>query len=195
VDLRLAGSHELIVLEAGLVDTQRAQLAQPELAQDGMTTPQPLEVIPDIARPEAHDRTIVPRPRRHIKAGKLDGLWLRAARWESGRIPHACDVREPQEVPRRIKCGALLSRLRANDKLHVAAEDLQARDELIDRLLLVRLIQEAIVQYQELSSGIRPGLLRRFPYAVYFSVEGDVVVILAVLHASRDPAEWQRRRG
>ena len=37
-------------------------------------------------------------------------------------------------------------------------------------------------------------LLRRFPYAVYFAVEPDVVVILAVLHVSRDPAEWQRRR-
>jgi hypothetical protein len=27
-----------------------------------MTTAQPLEVIPDIGRPEAHDPTIVPRP-------------------------------------------------------------------------------------------------------------------------------------
>jgi plasmid stabilization system protein ParE len=44
------------------------------------------------------------------------------------------------------------------------------------------------------SSGIRRALLRRFPYAVYFAVERDVVVILAVLHVSRDPAEWQRRR-
>jgi hypothetical protein len=72
VGLRLAGSHELIVLEAGLVDTQRAQLPQSEVAQDGMTTSQPLEVIPDIGWPEAHDPTIVPRPRRHIKAGEHD---------------------------------------------------------------------------------------------------------------------------
>ena len=49
--------------------------------------------------------------------------------------------------------------------------------------------------YQALRSGIRRGLLRRFPYAVYFAVEGDVVVVLAVLHVARDPAEWQRRRG
>ena len=28
-----------------------------------------------------------------------------------------------------------------------------------------------------------------------FFIEGDVVVVIAVLHASRDPAEWQRRRG
>jgi toxin ParE1/3/4 len=49
-------------------------------------------------------------------------------------------------------------------------------------------------KYQDLESGIRRALLRRFPYAVYFAVERDVVVILAVLHVSRDPAEWQRRR-
>ena len=48
--------------------------------------------------------------------------------------------------------------------------------------------------YQELRSGIRRGLVKHFPYAVYFFVEVDVVVVLAVLHASRDPAEWQRRR-
>ena len=51
------------------------------------------------------------------------------------------------------------------------------------------------LKYQELRGGIRRALLRRFPYAVYFVIEGDVVVVVAVLHASRDPAEWQRLRG
>ena len=47
--------------------------------------------------------------------------------------------------------------------------------------------------YQELRSGIRRVLTRRFPYAVYFSVEGETIVIVAVLSTARDPAEWQRR--
>lgn len=51
------------------------------------------------------------------------------------------------------------------------------------------------LKYQELRGGIRRALLRRFPYAVYFAIEGDIVVVVGVLHASRDPAEWQRRRG
>jgi toxin ParE1/3/4 len=51
------------------------------------------------------------------------------------------------------------------------------------------------LQYQDLRSGVRRALLQRFPYAVYFAVEGDFVVVLAILHASRDPAEWQRRGG
>ena len=56
-------------------------------------------------------------------------------------------------------------------------------------------VADGPLQYQHLRSGIRRALVRRFPYAVYFAVEQAVVVVLAVLHASRDPAEWQRRRG
>jgi plasmid stabilization system protein ParE len=47
--------------------------------------------------------------------------------------------------------------------------------------------------YQDLRSGIRRALTRRFPYCIYFSVEADAIVVLAVLHSARDPEEWQRR--
>jgi toxin ParE1/3/4 len=56
-------------------------------------------------------------------------------------------------------------------------------------------IADGPLKYQELRGAIRRALLRRFPYAVYFAMEGEIVVVVAVLHASRDPAEWQRRRG
>lgn len=55
-------------------------------------------------------------------------------------------------------------------------------------------IAEGPLKHQELRSGIRRALVRRFPHAVYFAIEGDMIVVLAVLHVSRDPAEWQRRR-
>ncbi len=55
-------------------------------------------------------------------------------------------------------------------------------------------VADGPLKYQELRGGIRRALLRRFPYAVYFAIEADIVVIVAVLHASRDPAEWQRRK-
>lgn len=51
------------------------------------------------------------------------------------------------------------------------------------------------LKYQALRSGIRRALLRRFPYAVYFAIEDDAVIVATVLHANRDPAEWQRGRG
>ena len=51
-------------------------------------------------------------------------------------------------------------------------------------------IVEGPLKYQHLRSGIRRALPRRFPYAGYFAVEQSKIVVLAVLHASRDPAEW-----
>lgn len=56
-------------------------------------------------------------------------------------------------------------------------------------------IGDGPLKYEELRGGIRHALLKRFPYAVYFAVEGDIIVVVAVLHASRDPTEWQRRGG
>lgn len=48
--------------------------------------------------------------------------------------------------------------------------------------------------YQVVAIGVRRARLRRFPYGVYYVVEGDVISVVAVMHLSRDPAEWQRRR-
>lgn len=48
-------------------------------------------------------------------------------------------------------------------------------------------------KYQELRSGIRRALTRRFPYGIYFSVEDDLIVVIAVLDSARDPAQWQLR--
>ena len=50
-------------------------------------------------------------------------------------------------------------------------------------------IADGPLKYHEIRSGIRRALLRRFPYSVYFVVEEDAIVVLAVLHAHRDPAE------
>jgi len=47
--------------------------------------------------------------------------------------------------------------------------------------------------YQNLRSGIRRALTRRFPYAIYFSIEQESIIVVAVLSTARDPAEWQRR--
>lgn len=68
--------------------------------------------------------------------------------------------------------------------------------EFLDELRTTyRRIAAGPLRYQELRGGIRHALLRRFPYIVYFAVDGDIIIVVAVLHASRDPAEWQRRRG
>ena len=40
---------------------------------------------------------------------------------------------------------------------------------------------------------LRRCLLTRFPFAVYYASEEDVVVVRAVLHHRRDPRTWRRR--
>ncbi|MCE9555219.1 MAG: type II toxin-antitoxin system RelE/ParE family toxin [Planctomycetes bacterium] len=40
---------------------------------------------------------------------------------------------------------------------------------------------------------IRCAMFHRFPYNVYFRVDGDSVLIFGVFHASRDPRHWQSR--
>jgi plasmid stabilization system protein ParE len=48
--------------------------------------------------------------------------------------------------------------------------------------------------YQVVALGVRRALVRRFPYAVYYVIEADVISVIAVTHTSRNPGEWQRRR-
>lgn len=44
-----------------------------------------------------------------------------------------------------------------------------------------------------LESGIRRRLVRRFPYGLLYSLEGDVLVIIAVAHQKRRPRYWEAR--
>ena len=44
-----------------------------------------------------------------------------------------------------------------------------------------------------LDDDIRRTLTNRFPYGVLYSVEGDGVLILAVMHLHRDPEYWKKR--
>jgi plasmid stabilization system protein ParE len=40
---------------------------------------------------------------------------------------------------------------------------------------------------------VRRALISRFPFCVYFHIDGDLIVVLAVMHASRDPRRWKTR--
>jgi plasmid stabilization system protein ParE len=41
--------------------------------------------------------------------------------------------------------------------------------------------------------AVRHGRVKRFPYAVYYRVEPDRIVVIAVHHSKRDPRSWQSR--
>jgi plasmid stabilization system protein ParE len=40
---------------------------------------------------------------------------------------------------------------------------------------------------------VRRAIVSKFPYVVFYVAESTRVVVLAVLHSSRDPATWPRR--
>lgn len=44
------------------------------------------------------------------------------------------------------------------------------------------------------SGRYRRALLRKFPYAVFYSYDNGIITIFAVLHTARDPAIWNVRQ-
>ena len=47
-------------------------------------------------------------------------------------------------------------------------------------------------RYPEVQGPIRRVILQRFPYAIYFRMEGTEIIVLAV-HGRQDPKRWQER--
>lgn len=47
--------------------------------------------------------------------------------------------------------------------------------------------------YPLVTDDVRFSMPRRFPYVVYYRIEGDRVVVLAVVHKRQDQAKWKRR--
>ena len=61
-------------------------------------------------------------------------------------------------------------------------------DQFLDALYAgVSTILSSPLLYRVVHQDIRRRLLGRFPYAVYFTVEGDQLLVLGVFHCARDP--------
>ena len=54
-------------------------------------------------------------------------------------------------------------------------------------------IEESPLAFPVVRRDIRRAVLQRFPYALYFRVIGDAVVVIACLHGKRHPRTWQSR--
>lgn len=54
-------------------------------------------------------------------------------------------------------------------------------------------IRRAPHSFPVVHQELRRALLRRFPYGVYYLVEGDAITVTAIFHAKRDPGRWQKR--
>ncbi len=62
---------------------------------------------------------------------------------------------------------------------------------VLDRVF-VRIQQEP-ESHRLVYRGVRRALTPGFPFAIYYRIDQDELVVLAVVHSSRDPNRWKSR--
>ena len=65
--------------------------------------------------------------------------------------------------------------------------DSLAVDDALDRIL------DSPTRWRVLDEDVRRCLARVFPYGVLYTIEPEFVLIVAVMHCSREPGYWKRR--
>ncbi len=78
-------------------------------------------------------------------------------------------------------------------KAWYAGRSSEAAERFVDALAAtVSLISDHPYAFQRVDEATRRAVLRRFPYAVYYRVTEEAVIVLAV-HGRQDPAHWKTR--
>ena len=78
--------------------------------------------------------------------------------------------------------------------LRYAGQELQLALRFIDAVEdAIRRILEAPTRWRVIEEDVRRCLTRVFPYGVLYTIEPDFVLIVAVMHCSREPGYWKRR--
>jgi plasmid stabilization system protein ParE len=57
----------------------------------------------------------------------------------------------------------------------------------------IQRIAENPVLYRVIDEDVRRCLTKRFPYAVLYTIEDNYILILAIMHCSREPSYWKYR--
>ena len=55
-------------------------------------------------------------------------------------------------------------------------------------------IREDPTRYAAMDEDIRRCMARKFPYGILYTIERDYILILAVMHCSREPGYWKSRQ-
>ena len=58
---------------------------------------------------------------------------------------------------------------------------------------LIDAVAQYPLRYPVVRRNTRRALLRRFPYAIYFRIYDEVIVVVACMHGRRNPRRWQTR--
>jgi plasmid stabilization system protein ParE len=57
----------------------------------------------------------------------------------------------------------------------------------------IEAIRRTPLMHPMVHESYRRGLVRRFPYAVFYECEKDAITVYAVFHTARDPKKWRGR--
>lgn len=56
----------------------------------------------------------------------------------------------------------------------------------------IHLIENSPLIFQTRHKNIRIALVPRFPYGIFYFVDGNKIIVVAVLHLSRNPRLWKK---
>ena len=66
--------------------------------------------------------------------------------------------------------------------------------EFLDEVLtMLSSIAETPLIYPNVHRNTRRAVIHRFPFGVYFRIENATVVVVAIMHGSRNPRRWKNR--
>ena len=74
-----------------------------------------------------------------------------------------------------------------NERPGLGDEFVQAAYDAFD------VIAERPLSFPVVRGNAHRALLKRFPYAIYFRVEHETVVVLVVIHTARSASVWRKR--
>jgi toxin ParE1/3/4 len=76
----------------------------------------------------------------------------------------------------------------AEQRVEVAQAFIGAIEDAVYR------IRESPTRYLVIDEDVRRCMTSRFPYGILYTIEPDYILILTVMHCSREPGYWKNRR-
>ena len=73
----------------------------------------------------------------------------------------------------------------AEQRVEIAQAFIDAIEDAVYRL------RESPTRYSTTNEDVRRCMTRKFPYGILYTIEQDYILILAVMHCSREPGYWK----
>ncbi|HEV3457293.1 MAG TPA: type II toxin-antitoxin system RelE/ParE family toxin [Thermoanaerobaculia bacterium] len=58
---------------------------------------------------------------------------------------------------------------------------------------ILQRVREHPEMYPRVDNRIRRAALHRFPYGIFYILDGETIRVIAILHRARSPEQWRRR--